>query len=97
MISVSVTPELEKTLQLVCDRLRIERSLFNLYVFPKKEIEAFCYIDTFPITLGMSSGAADLNKEQLAFIIGHEIGHSLIGSIINFSTENKIYSDKNKR
>ena len=93
MISVSVTPELEKTLQLVCDRLRIERSLFNLYVFPKKEIEAFCYIDTFPITLGMSSGAADLNKEQLAFIIGHEIGHSLIGSIINFSTENKTLED----
>jgi len=93
IITQAVAPEIEKTLELVCKRLKIERKLFNLYIYPKKEIEAFCYTDTLPITIGLSSGAADLEKEQLAFVLGHEIGHALIGSIINFSSENKTLED----
>lgn len=93
IITQAVAPEIEKTLELVCKRLKIERTLFNLYIYPKKEIEAFCYTDTLPIAIGLSSGGADLDKEQLAFVLGHEIGHALIGSIINFSTENKTLED----
>ena len=91
--SVSM-PKIEKLLIDVCHRLKIDRQLISAFVFPKTDIEAFAYSNKVPITIGISAGAIQrLSSEQLRFVIGHEIGHGLIGSIINYNQNSKTLED----
>ena len=91
--SVAITPSLDRVLTEVCDKLHINRSIVDLYIFPKNEIEAYCYVNTYPITVGLSSGACKMKPDRLSFIIGHEIGHALMGNIINFTQNSSSLED----
>ena len=94
LISESSTPKVEKYLIDVCKKLKIDRQLIQAFVFPKMDIEAFAYSNKLPITIALSAGAVQrLSPEQLFFVIGHEIGHALIGSIINYNQESKTLED----
>jgi len=94
LISESSTPKVEKYLIDVCKKLKIDRQLVQAFVFPKMDIEAFAYSNKLPITIALSAGAVQrLSPEQLFFVIGHEIGHALIGSIINYNQESKTLED----
>ena len=93
-ITKSVSPKIDKTLTEVCEKLKISRNLVNLYVFPDSEVKAFCYVNNLPIAVGVSSGTIkSLNHDQLCFVLGHEIGHALIGSIISYSDESNTVED----
>ncbi len=79
-------PELDRTLSRVCARLGIERNIVELYVFPGSEISAFCYVHDSPVVVGISSGIANnFDEEELAFVLGHEIGHVFFAAISDFS------------
>jgi len=94
LISESSTPKVEKYLIDVCKKLKIDRQLVQAFVYPKMDIEAFAYSNKLPITIALSAGAVSrLSPEQLFFVIGHEIGHALIGSIINYNQESKTLED----
>lgn len=93
-ISSVSTPKIEKILIEVCKKLKISRQLVNAFVFPKMDIEAFAYSNKVPITIGLSAGAVQrLSTKELSFVIGHEIGHGLIGSIINYNQHAKTLED----
>ena len=94
LVSKSSTPKIENILNDVCKNLNINRSLIQAFIFPKMDIEAFAIINTFPITVGLSAGTVSrLSKQELMFVIGHEIGHGIIGSIINFNENSKSIED----
>ena len=95
MISESSLPEVNKSIDDVCFKLGIDRNLLLAYVYPSMEISAYALTsDTLPITIALSAGAIQrLNKEELSFVIGHEIGHALIGQIINFDGNSSTLED----
>jgi hypothetical protein len=95
MISESSLPEVNKSIDDVCVKLGIDRNLLLAYVYPSMEISAYALTsDTLPITIALSAGAIQrLNKEELSFVIGHEIGHALIGQIINFDGNSNTLED----
>lgn len=85
-VTAQLTPIVNQVVCDVCDRLKVERQLLDVYVYPSTELNAFCYIDELPITVGISSGLVNsLESDELAFVIGHEVGHIFFKEICNFS------------
>lgn len=85
-VTAQLTPIVNQVVCDVCDRLKVERQLLDVYVYPSTELNAFCYIDELPITVGISSGLVNsLENDELAFVIGHEVGHIFFKEICNFS------------
>ncbi|MDA9913495.1 M48 family metalloprotease [Methylophilaceae bacterium] len=95
MISDSSLPEVNKSIDDVCRKLGIDRNLLVAYVYPAMEISAYALTtDALPITIALSAGAIQrLNSEELNFVIGHEIGHALIGQIISFDANSNTLED----
>ena len=97
-LTEEMTPEVNKIIELVCRRIQIDRSLVDVYVFPSADLNGFCYIHELPITVGLSSSLIKaLAGDELAFILGHEIGHALFKETANFvgnadCLEDQIYS-----
>ena len=80
-VTASVSPYLEDVLCSVRDLLRLERSV-ELYVTPSPVANAFCM--ALPgddgLLVVVTSGAVELfSREELAFLVGHELGHGLLG------------------
>ena len=81
LISKSVTPSLEDQLNSVCETLHIPRECVSAFVYNNPEVQADCVIDS-PNTcvLRFTSGLINLMAEnELKFVIGHELGHFLLG------------------
>jgi len=80
-VSDDLTPGLYEILMGVCDRLKINPDDILAYVYASADIQACCYsADTRDCLISMSSGLVTLmSDEELAFVIGHELGHFLLG------------------
>lgn len=97
-LTEEMTPEINRIVELVCRRIQIDRSLVDVYVFPGADLSGFCYIHELPITVGLSSSLIKtLVGDELAFVLGHEIGHALFKETANFvgnelCLEDQIYS-----
>lgn len=93
LISASL-PKLDDFIYEACQRLGLDRSLVRAYVFPAKEISAFSISNKLPITIALSAGAIQsLSTDELYFVIGHEIGHALIGNLIKFNDQANTLED----
>ena len=79
-ITAGVSPFLDKVLGVVKKLLRIEGRV-ELYVTPSDQINAFCMpLPEGALLLVMSSGAVErFTQHELLFLLGHEIGHGLLG------------------
>tara|TARA_Y100000588_G_scaffold271363_1_gene287076 strand:+ start:2319 stop:3434 length:1116 start_codon:yes stop_codon:yes gene_type:complete len=79
-VSADVTPRLYSVLEAVCQRLRIESTDVLAFVRASPEVQAECYAgDTKDCLVTLTSGLIKLMSEQeLAFVLGHEIGHFLL-------------------
>lgn len=85
-VTSEITPRIDEILCGVASRLHVSRSSLEVYVFPSTDLNAFCFIDELPITIGLSSSLVkSLKNEELAFVIGHEVGHVFFKEICNFS------------
>ena len=81
LISESVTPKLEEEILSVCQALAMPRQSVSAFVYSNPEIQADCLADT-PDTcvLRFTSGLVSLlSSEEFRFVVGHELGHFLLG------------------
>ena len=84
-ISKEVTPALQASLSIVCRRLFVPEEAVTGFVFPSAEIQATCFSDhPERCVLQFTSSLIDLLDEgELRFVIGHELGHFLLGHSIS--------------
>lgn len=94
-LSNEIAPILNEQIELVCGRLKIPRNLVDVYVFPSADLNGFCYVDELPIIVGLSSSIVKaLSGNELAFVLGHEIGHALFKETTNFIANNNCLEDQ---
>jgi len=80
-ITPSVSPYLHKVLEAVRKLLRLEQAV-ELYVTPSPVINAFCMPlpDGKGLLVVVTSAAVDLfSRAELLFLMGHELGHGILG------------------
>ena len=80
-IAPEVTPALSACLEKVYERLRMPPGAVEAYVYSSPEVQAECYSGNYSdCIVRFSSGLIDLlDDEEVEFVIGHEIGHFLLG------------------
>ena len=81
LISQATTPLLEEAVSSACENLLVPRASIFAFVYSSPDVQADCLIDT-PETcvLRFSSGLVNLMEpEELQFVVGHEVGHFLLG------------------
>ena len=81
LISKDMTPLIEERLNVVCDRLFVPRKAVTAFIYNSAEIQADCVTDSLDTcVLRFTSGLINLMDEaQFQFVVGHEIGHFLLG------------------
>jgi len=85
-VTPEITPSIDSIVADVCTRLSLSRGSLDVYIFPSTDLNAFCYVDDLPVTVGLSSNLVKtLDRDELAFVIGHEVGHVFFKEIGNFS------------
>tara|TARA_B100000575_G_C23051798_1_gene605481 strand:+ start:116 stop:1228 length:1113 start_codon:yes stop_codon:yes gene_type:complete len=95
LISTHSFPKIFKIFDNTCKCLNIPNELFNLRVYPELEIQGYAYTSIEePFDISISSGSVNrLSEDELSFLIGHEIGHCLMGSLISFSKQSNTLED----
>lgn len=80
-ISGEVTPELYAHLTKVCERLGIPEDAVDPFVTHSAVVQAECYLGSSErCTIRFSSALVDvLEPEEFGFVVGHELGHFLLG------------------
>ena len=86
-ISKKVAPTLSKSLNQVYKRLKIPKKAVDAFVYASPEIQAECFTgSTSECIIRFSSSLIDImTTNEFEFIVGHELGHFLLGhsGIIN--------------
>jgi hypothetical protein len=97
-VTSEVTPAINELVESVCRRLDAPRQAIDAYVYPSAELSAFCFLDNHPVIVGLSSQLTQsLEGDELAFVLGHEIGHALFRETQYFvadarSLEDQVYA-----
>jgi len=83
-------PGVETSVLLACDNLRFPRDMVDVYVKPDTEMNATCLVGRSRATVLLSSLLVDItDTDELAFVIGHELGHYLFPETnVNLQIEN---------
>ena len=91
MITNIISPIIYSSLKRVVKNLHLDIDKINLYVYASSEINAQCYNginDSYVIVL--TSGIVKLlENKELDFVLGHELGHLLLGH----TKEEKFHSE----
>jgi len=83
-VSKEITPQIYNIIQTILLQLDIRDINLECYVYNDTEMNASCFSveDNINIIIMVSSGLVNNMKEnELAFVIGHEIGHYLFGHL----------------
>jgi len=80
-ITRAVTPGLAEAIEQVSERLLLPSDSIDAYVYASPEIQAECHTGyANSCLLRFSSTLVDLlNRDEFSFVIGHELGHFLLG------------------
>jgi Zn-dependent protease with chaperone function len=70
-------PELRPVLQEVAERLQVEP--VDVFIVPSKALNAYTFGMTSPKAIVLYSSLFQLDRDELQFIIGHEMGHVRLG------------------
>jgi hypothetical protein len=81
LISKAMTPDLERNIAEVCERLSVPRSAVSAFVYSSADVQADCLIDsTDSCVLRFTSGLVNLmNEAEFKFVASHELGHFILG------------------
>jgi len=75
-VTEDLTPTLEDAVQLACNNLGFPREILDVYVRPKNENNAFSSTDGARAKVVFNSYLVESsNLEELAYVVGHELGH----------------------
>lgn len=83
-ITKDITPELFIIVSDIESKLKLNHIQIEYYVYNNSEINASCFSfdDNIELVVMLSSGLVNIMKEnELAFVIGHEIGHYLFNHL----------------
>lgn len=79
LVRPELTPGVDRAVSVACTNLRIPRRLVLAFVKPDHDLEATCLPGADRAMLFLSSGLiSNLSEQELAFVIGHEIGHFIL-------------------
>jgi len=80
-ISEKLTPDIYDAFKIVFSHLQINPDSITAYVYSSPETQATCFSDSrHECIIGVTSSLINLmSKEELTFVIGHELGHFLLG------------------
>ena len=76
----SLTPDLSKKFDEVCERMSIPRNAVNAFIKADSNIQAMClYSSSHECLIQFSSGLINLlDIDEFGFVAGHELGHFLL-------------------
>jgi len=82
-VTQELLPDIAKAISEACDRLKLPEGNVQVYLYNDSAINAFCYrYQPDQCRIAISSGLVQLlDKYELQFVIGHEIGHFLLGHV----------------
>jgi len=92
--SHDITPEISKIIDKVVSKLEVTDINIECYIYNSETMNASCFSlrNDSNIIIVLNSGLVNaMNMDELAFVIGHEIGHYLLGHLNYVKTE----SDEN--
>lgn len=80
-ITPEVTPRLQERLSKVCQKLHIPQDAVEGFVYASPDIQAECFAGgASECVIRITSSLVDiLEEEELDFVLGHELGHFLLG------------------
>jgi hypothetical protein len=81
-VSAELTPGIEESVKIACNNLGFPRALLEVYVSPQKDTNAFSSRDLGRALVVINSALVEiLSKDELTFVVGHELGHFLLPEI----------------
>lgn len=79
LVRPELTPGVERAVSTACANLRIPRRLVLAFIKSDHDLTAACMPSADRALLFLSSGlVTNLSEEELAFVVGHEIGHFIL-------------------
>ena len=91
-VNKNLVPKVEDVLLKVCSNLLLDRKSIKAYINSSNELQAYCYtINQNECIIQLSSRLISLlDEDELSFVLGHEIGHFLLGHGLVHTEENKV-------
>lgn len=89
-ISDLLTPQISSNLQKALNNLNVPSDAVQAFIYSSPEIQAACYpYEDIECILCISSALVDLlSEEEIMFVVGHELGHFLLGHTISVYQQN---------
>ena len=94
LIDKNSSPKIDNIIRSVCDILIISRENIIFFVYASSDIQALCLnVSNDECVIQFSSGLVNLlSEKELAFVIGHELGHFIFEH--GFNDKNDISFEK---
>ncbi len=91
-INKEILPRVENVILKVCNKLSLDRTLVKGYIYSSNELQAYCYsTNREECIVQISSRLIELlDESELMFVVGHEVGHFLLGHGVVHTSENKV-------
>lgn len=91
-INKEMLPKVENVILEVCKKLQLDRSYVKGYIYSSNDLQAYCYsTQKQECIIQISSRLIELlDQSELMFVVGHEIGHFLLGHGVVHTSENKV-------
>ncbi|MDD3342132.1 MAG: M48 family metallopeptidase [Sulfurospirillaceae bacterium] len=83
-VSFEITPKISMIISKVINELNISELQVECYISNSPEMNAYCFSlgEEINIILVLSSALVNaMNENELAFVIGHEVGHYVLGHL----------------